>query len=53
MSIVIQCSSNRLSSEINANDRLCGDAKFADIGETVKDLERALDVHRTWVMSKA
>jgi hypothetical protein len=36
-----------LESEINGKDRLCGDAKFADIAETVEDFELAFDVEST------
>jgi Gamma-glutamyl cyclotransferase, AIG2-like len=44
MPIVFQYGSNCLDSEINSQNRLCGDAKFVDIGETVEDFELVFDV---------
>ena len=44
MTIVFQYGSNCLESEINSKKRLCDDAKFLDIGETVDDFELAFDV---------
>ena len=42
--LVFQYGSNCLDSEINGKNRLCGDAKFIDIAETVEDFELAFDV---------
>jgi hypothetical protein len=36
-----------LGTEINSRSRLCGDAKFLDIAETVEDFALAFDVHST------
>jgi hypothetical protein len=44
MAIVFQYGSNCLDSEINSENRLRGDAKFAGIAETVEDFELAFDV---------
>ncbi|MGA2299947.1 MAG: gamma-glutamylcyclotransferase family protein [Candidatus Acidiferrum sp.] len=44
MALVFQYGSNCLGSEINSNNRLCGDAQFLDIAETVEDFELAFDV---------
>src|SRR5580693_8509752 len=37
--------SNCSTSQINSNERLCGDAKFIDIARTDRDFELAFDVH--------
>jgi cation transport regulator ChaC len=42
--LVFQYGSNCLDSEINSRSRLCGDAKFVGIAETVEDFELAFDV---------
>ena len=47
MVLVFQYGSNSLESEVNGKDRLCGDAKFVDIAETVEDFELAFDVCST------
>src|SRR5260370_18607692 len=47
MALVFQYGSNCLDSEINSKSRLCGDAKFIDIAETVEDFELAFDVQST------
>jgi len=47
MAVVFQYGSNCLGSEINSNNRLCGDAQFVDIAETVEDFELAFDVWST------
>jgi hypothetical protein len=44
MALVFQYGSNCLGSQINSKDRLCGDAKFAGIAETVDDFQLAFDV---------
>jgi hypothetical protein len=44
MALVFQYGSNRLDSQINSKDRLCVDAKFIDIAETVYDFQLAFDV---------
>jgi len=44
MAHVFQYGSNCLDSEINSKNRLCGDARFVDIAETVEDFELAFDV---------
>ena len=47
MALVFQYGSNCLDSEINSKNRLCGDARFVDIAETVEDFELAFDVQST------
>lgn len=47
MTLVFQYGSNCSESEMNSNTRLCGDAKFVDIAETVADYEIAFDVQST------
>src|SRR5258708_30458424 len=47
MALVFQYGSNCLDSQINSQDRLCGDAKFIDIAETVDDFQLAFDVWST------
>ena len=47
MALVFQYGSNCLESQINSKDRLCGDAKFIDIAETVDDFQLAFDVWST------
>ena len=47
MALVFQYGSNCLDSEINSKDRLCGDARYIDIAETVEDFELAFDVWST------
>jgi gamma-glutamylcyclotransferase (GGCT)/AIG2-like uncharacterized protein YtfP len=47
MALVFQYGSNCSESQINGKDRLCGDAKFIDIAETVDDLRLAFDVWST------
>jgi len=47
MAPVFQYGSNCLDSQINSQDRLCGDAKFIDIAETVDDFQLAFDVWST------
>ena len=42
---VFQYGSNCSTSQINSDDRLCGDAKFIDIARTDRDFELAFDVH--------
>jgi len=44
MAIVFQYGSNCLDREINSKERLCGDAKFFAIAETVEDFELEFDV---------
>lgn len=44
MALVFQYGSNCLESQINGEDRLCGDAKFIGIAETVDDFQLAFDV---------
>ncbi len=36
-----------MDNEINSKNRLCGDARFVDIAETVEDFELAFDVQST------
>jgi gamma-glutamylcyclotransferase (GGCT)/AIG2-like uncharacterized protein YtfP len=43
--LVFQYGSNCSESELNGKDRLCGDAKFIDIAETVEEFELAFDVY--------
>jgi hypothetical protein len=45
MALVFQYGSNCSEMEINRRERLRGDAKFADIAETVEDFELAFDVY--------
>jgi len=47
MALVFQYGSNCLESRINSKDRLCGDAKFIDIAETVDHFQLALDIWST------
>ena len=47
MTLVFQYGSNCLDSEINSTCRLCDDAKFVDIAETVEDFELSFDVYST------
>ena len=47
MALVFQYGSNCLDSQINSKDRLCGDAKFIEIAETVDDFVLAFDVWST------
>jgi gamma-glutamylcyclotransferase len=47
MTLVFQYGSNCLESQINSKDRLCGDARFIDIAETVDDFQLAFDVWST------
>lgn len=47
MALVFQYGSNCLESEINGKARLCGDAKFIGIAETVDDFQLAFDVWST------
>src|SRR6266853_5585244 len=47
MALVFQYGSNCLDSEINSKNRLCGDARFVDVAETVEDFELAFDVQST------
>jgi hypothetical protein len=47
MALVFQYGSNCLDSQINGKNRLCGDAKFVGIAETVDDFELAFDVWST------
>jgi cation transport regulator ChaC len=47
MTLIFQYGSNCLDSQINGKDRLCGDAKFVGIAETVEDFEIAFDVMST------
>lgn len=42
--LIFQYGSNCLESQINGEDRLCGDAKFAGIAQTVEDYQLAFDV---------
>jgi len=44
MALVFQYGSNCSESQINSKDRLCGDAKFVAIAETVDDYQLAFDV---------
>ena len=48
--LVFQYGSNCLESQVNSKDRLCGDAKFIDIAETVVEFELAFDV---WSCNRA
>lgn len=43
MALVFQYGSNCSASQINSKDRLCGDAKFVAIAETVDDYRLAFD----------
>jgi gamma-glutamylcyclotransferase len=47
MALVFQYGSNCRDSQINSQDRLCGDAKFIDVAETVDDFQLAFDVWGT------
>jgi gamma-glutamylcyclotransferase (GGCT)/AIG2-like uncharacterized protein YtfP len=47
VALVFQYGSNCSESEINGKDRLCGDAKFVAIAETVDDYQLAFDVWST------
>lgn len=47
MALVFQYGSNCSASQINSKDRLCGDAKFVAIAETVDDYRLAFDVWST------
>jgi len=47
MVLVFQYGSNCLESQINGKDRLCGDARFIGIAETVDDFQLAFDVWST------
>lgn len=47
MTLVFQYGSNCSESEMNSKTRLCGNAKFVDIAETVEDYELAFDVLST------
>lgn len=47
MALVFQYGSNCSESEMNSDSRLCGDAKFLDIAETVEDYELAFNVQST------
>jgi gamma-glutamylcyclotransferase (GGCT)/AIG2-like uncharacterized protein YtfP len=44
MAIVFQYGSNCLESQMNGEERLCGDARFLDIAQTVEGFELAFDV---------
>jgi len=44
MALVFQYGSNCSENEINSEDRLCGDATFVGVAETVEDFELAFDV---------
>jgi hypothetical protein len=44
MALVFQYGSDCLDSQINGEDRLCGDAKFIGVAETVDDFRLAFDV---------
>jgi gamma-glutamylcyclotransferase (GGCT)/AIG2-like uncharacterized protein YtfP len=44
LAVVFQYGSNCLESQINSKERLCGDAKFIGIAETVDDFQLAFDV---------
>lgn len=44
MTLVFQYGSNCSESEMNSKTRLCGDANFVDIAETVEDYELVFDV---------
>lgn len=47
MALAFQYGSNCSESQINNKDRLCGDAKFVAIAETVDDYQLAFDVWST------
>ncbi len=47
VAIVFQYGSNCSDSQMNSPERLCGDARFVDIAETVDDFELAFDVLST------
>lgn len=47
MALVFQYGSNCSESQIHGKDRLCGDAMFIDIAETVDDFRLAFDVWST------
>ena len=47
MALVFQYGSNCSESQFNSQDRLCGDAKFVTIAETVDDYQLAFDVWST------
>jgi gamma-glutamylcyclotransferase len=47
MTLIFQYGSNCSESEMNSEARLCGDAKFVGIAETVEDYELAFDVQST------
>jgi hypothetical protein len=47
MTLVFQYGSNCLESEINSQSRLCNDARFVGIAETVEDFELSFDVQST------
>jgi len=47
MALVFQYGSNCSESQINSKDRLCGDAEFVAIAETVDDYQLAFDVWST------
>jgi hypothetical protein len=44
MAIVFRYGSNSLNSEIDSALRLCGDAQFLEIAETLEEFELAFDV---------
>jgi len=44
MVLVFQYGSNCSDGEINSKDRLCGDARFAAIAQTVEDYQFTFDV---------
>jgi gamma-glutamylcyclotransferase len=47
MALVFQYGSNCLDSQINSQERLCGDARFIVIAETVAEFQLAFDVWST------
>jgi len=47
VTLVFQYGSNCLESQMNSQDRLCGDAKFISIADTVEDFELGFDVWAT------
>lgn len=47
MALVFQYGSNCSESQFNGQDRLCGDAKFVAVAETVDDYQLAFDVWST------
>lgn len=47
MALVFQYGSNCSESQFNSQDRLCGDAEFVTIAETVDDCQLAFDVWST------